>query len=156
MAEVKSEQEEVEEGEEEVRTFLVVRAASQSDWGVYTCRADNNIANNEAAVVLKGDKNISHYLLTESLESLQPAQRNQRKKSKSSSKGRGEKSSVKTIFVTESSQNVDKNFDKTVDYDDLETGDDPDNKNKYSFFSSASTKSCLGLILITIHLLNLL
>ena len=57
MAEVKSEQESVEESEEEVRTFLVVRAASPPDWGVYTCRADNNIANNEAAVVLKGDKN---------------------------------------------------------------------------------------------------
>ena len=45
-----------EEGEE-LRAFLVVRAASHSDWGVYTCRAQNNIANNEAAVVLKGDKN---------------------------------------------------------------------------------------------------
>ena len=75
---------------------------------------------------------------------------------KSSSKGLGRKTSVKTIFVTESSQNVDKNFDKTAEYHDLETGEDPDNYNKYSFFSSASNKSCLGLLLITIHLLNLL
>ena len=56
LPEVKEELESLEEGEE-LRAFLVVRAASQSDWGVYTCRAHNKIANNEAAVVLKGDKN---------------------------------------------------------------------------------------------------
>ena len=63
---------------------------------------------------------------------------------------------MKTIFVTESSENVDSDFDKTVEYHDLEPGEDPDNYNKYSFFSSASNKSCIGLIMITIHLLNLL
>ena len=65
--------------------------------------------------------------------------------------------SVKTIFVTESSQNVDQSFDNTVDYDDPRSGVDPDNYNKYSLWSSASSnKSCFGLVLITIHLLNLL
>ena len=53
--------------------------------------------------------------------------------------------------------NVDQSFDNTVDYDDLQTGVDPDNYNKYSLWSSASSnKSCFGLVLITIHLLNLL
>ena len=53
---MKKEQESLEEGEE-LRAVLVVRAASQTDWGVYTCRAENEVANNEAAVVLKGEKN---------------------------------------------------------------------------------------------------
>ena len=48
---------ESEEEGEEMRTFLVVRAVSPTHWGVYTCRADNNINNSEAAVLLKGDKN---------------------------------------------------------------------------------------------------
>ena len=56
---MKEEQEALEEGEELLRAFLVVRAASSTDWGVYTCRAENEIANNEAAVVLRGDKTTS-------------------------------------------------------------------------------------------------
>ena len=56
MPEVAGELESEEEGEE-MRTFLVVRAVSPTHWGVYTCRADNNINNSEAAVLLKGDKN---------------------------------------------------------------------------------------------------
>ena len=67
LAEVPGEQESQEEGEE-MRSFLVVRAVSQSDWGVYTCRAQNNINNSEAAVVLKGNKNnIQGFYFCESL-----------------------------------------------------------------------------------------
>ena len=46
------------DGDSEERTFLEVREATHSDWGVYTCRATNTIANNEAAVVLKGNKDV--------------------------------------------------------------------------------------------------
>ena len=42
------------DGDSEERTFLEVGEATHSDWGVYTCRASNTIANSEAAVVLKG------------------------------------------------------------------------------------------------------
>lgn len=40
---------------------------SHLDWGVYTCQAHNDIGNNEAAVVLKGNVVTASHLHTDLL-----------------------------------------------------------------------------------------
>ena len=40
-------------------TELEIDKVSHLDWGVYTCKAENSMGNHEAAVVLKGDHNIT-------------------------------------------------------------------------------------------------
>ena len=84
-------------------------------------------------------------------------EKNQRKGSKSSSRGRGQRKSVKRIFVTEHSLNIENSDVETDDKNNkIETMDD-DYYNKYSLYSSASLASSFISILISnIHFLVLL
>ena len=91
------------------------------------------------------------------LELVKKVEKNQRKGSKSSSRGRGQRKSVKRIFVTEHSLNIENSDVETDDKNNkIETMDD-DYYNKYSLYSSASLASSFISILISnIHFLVLL
>ena len=85
------------------------------------------------------------------LEFVQRVEKNERKKLKSSSRGKGRKTSVKNIFVTESSSNIRRNYEKNDDnHQKMETVDYNDDYNKYSFFSSGSSVSSLLPLLISV------